>query len=415
MAIDIAVSFLLIGATIFIGFLGSLFFERTKISELLILVALGVLIGPILGLVDQALFASLIPFFAALALLILLFDGGLNLNFYKVAYELPRAFIFTLLVFVVSVIAIGAFTSLVTGWKFELGLLFGAVVGGTSSAIVISLVSKMRASEEVKTLLKLESALTDALCIVTAITLAEIAVASSFNLSNSVNSLAGSFSIAALIGIVAGLIWIKFLEHFKGKFDYMLTLAAAFVVYGGVEFARGNGGIAVLLFGIVIGNVRQLIELFTKKEAPHLEITNGIKSFQSEVSFFVRTFFFVYIGLILNLTAFTLTLVTIGIGVTVLALLARRLATKLLGYDKVSEKTLIYTMMPRGLAAAVLASIPTTFGIPALGFTELVMIVIIISNIFTTIGVLKSENIDNALQPTLKAKTTPKIIKVAKN
>lgn len=415
MAIDIAVSFLLIGATIFIGFLGSMFFERTKISELLMLVALGALIGPILGLVDQALFTSLIPFFAALALLILLFDGGLNLNFYKVAYELPKAFVFTLLTFILTVIAIGLVISWAMGWRLELGLLLGVVVGGSSSEIVMSLVNKVRAREEVKTMLKLESALTDALCIVAAIALAEIIVASTFNLSNSVNSLAGGFSIAAIIGIVIGLIWIKFLEHFKGKFDYMLTLAAAFVVYGGVEFARGNGGIAVLLFGIVIGNARQLIELFTKQDAPHLEVTNGIKSFQSEVSFFVRTFFFVYIGLILNLSAFTWMLIGIGTGITIVALLARRLATKLLGYDKVSEKTLIYTMMPRGLAAAVLASIPATFGIPAPGFTELVMIVIIISNVFTTIGVLKNENGEKISIESTPKSSRPKVIKVTKN
>src|SRR3989338_4778418 len=115
MAIDISVSFLLIGATIFLGFLGSVFFERTKISELLILVALGVLIGPILGLVDQTLFTSLIPFFAALALLILIFDGGLNLNFYKVAYELPKAFVFTFVTFLLSVIIIGIFASWTMG------------------------------------------------------------------------------------------------------------------------------------------------------------------------------------------------------------------------------------------------------------------------------------------------------------
>ncbi len=409
MVVNIAISFVLLGAIIFIGFLGSILFNRTKISELLILVLLGVLIGPVFKLVDHVLLAGFIPFFAALALLILLFDGGLNINFYKVLYELPKATIFTVFTFITSVLAIGLISKFALGWSLELGILLGAVIGGTSSAIVMTLLDKVKANEEIKTMLKLESAITDALCIVVAITMAQIITAGSFSLSNSINSIAGGFSIAAIIGIIAAVFWTKFLAKFKGKFDYMLTLAAAFIVYGIVEFAQGNGGIAVLLFGVVLGNARKLHELFTKTDAPHLEVTDSIKSFQSEISFFVRTFFFVYIGLILKLEAISLFLLIIGTTLTLIALLARRFTVKVLGYEKTSEKTLIYTMMPRGLAAAVLASVPTTYGINAPGFTELVMIVIIVSNIITTLGVFKSENIQPT--PQKQAIKKPKIIK----
>lgn len=41
---------------------------------------LGVIIGPVLGLIQPEAVIQVIPYFAALALIIIMFDGGLNLD-----------------------------------------------------------------------------------------------------------------------------------------------------------------------------------------------------------------------------------------------------------------------------------------------------------------------------------------------
>ncbi len=384
-------TFALVGAVIFLGFLGTKFFEKTKISEVLILMLVGFLLGPIFNVVNSKLLVEFVPFFAGVALIILLFDGGLNLNFHKVLYEFAPASIFTLFVFALSTLLIGIAAHFLMGWDWLIAFMFGAVVGGTSSPIVITLLTSLRAHEEVKTMLQLESTLTDALTIVTAIAIVQIIVTNSFDLSTSLNAIAGGFSIAAVIGLIVGAVWINFLRNFKGQFDYMLTIAVAFILYGAVEFTRGNGGIAVLVFGVVLGNAKQLVQMVTQKIDEKMQLHADFRDFQQEISFFVRTFFFVYIGLILTVEALSIGTLFAGFVITIIALVARKLITNFLRYNRKPESTLITTMMPRGLAAAVLASLPATYGIRAPGFTELAMLVIIGSNIVSTIGVFKSE------------------------
>ncbi len=393
--------FILLGAIIFIGFLGTKFFEKTRVSELLILMILGFLIGPVFNIVDQSTLVQFVPLFAGLALIILLFDGGLNLNFQKVFYELAPASIFTILVFALSVLGVGAVMHFLVGWDWLISFMFAAVVGGTSSPIVFSLVASVKAREEVKTMLQLESALTDALTIVAAIAFAQIIVSNSFDAGSAIGAVAGGFSIAFVIGLIVGAVWVNFLKGFTGKFDYMLTLAAALVLYGAVEFIKGNGGIAVLTFGIVLGNAKQLVRMVTKKVDDKVELPVEFKSFQNEISFFVRTFFFVYIGVLISLQLLTLQTIAIGIGATIVALAARFIIVKILSYDKKPESGLITTMMPRGLAAAVMSSLPAAYGIAAPGFTELVMLVIIGSNVISSFGVFKASEQIISAKPTV--------------
>lgn len=163
--------FFLIGLILVTGFVANLLFDRTRISQVLILIALGFLIGPVLHFVDAGAgspLAQLAPFVGALALIILLFDGGITLNIFDLVRVLPKTTAFTLVVFIASVALAAGVAVFAFNWPVLYGILLGAAVGGTSSAIVIALASKSGASGETRTLLSLESALTDVLCIVSA-------------------------------------------------------------------------------------------------------------------------------------------------------------------------------------------------------------------------------------------------------
>lgn len=47
---------------------------------MILLITLGIIIGPLSGLVDAASIMSLAPYLAALALVFILFDGGMAMN-----------------------------------------------------------------------------------------------------------------------------------------------------------------------------------------------------------------------------------------------------------------------------------------------------------------------------------------------
>ena len=129
----------LFGAIIFLGFISKFIFEKTRIPDIVWLMVLGLLVSPIFGTETDVLFTAT-KIFAALALAMILFDGGLNMDARKTIQEFPRATMLAVLNLIFSMIVMAAIAVSVLGWDLLSGLLLGAIVGGSSSAIVIPLV-----------------------------------------------------------------------------------------------------------------------------------------------------------------------------------------------------------------------------------------------------------------------------------
>ncbi len=383
--------FFLMGVIIVLGFISLMFFERTKIPDVLLLMLLGVLLGPVLNFVDTSatsIIMQLAPFVGTLALIILLFDGGMNLNIFKVVKEFGKASVFTVLVFIVSVVLVGFAMKILVGWQLIHGLLLGAVVGGSSSAIVISIIGRTSMSEDNKTILTLESALTDALCVIAALLLIQISISQSVDFSIVGNWIASAFSIAVVVGLGFAIAWITLLQRFYGKpFGYLLTIATLFILYAFVEYVRGNGAIAVLVFGISLSSMQELAKRF--KIEGDFKLDDRLRQFQVEVSFFVRTFFFVFLGLIINLYAISANILVVGLVILALLVSARVISVKLLSqlFPEGPQNILIISMLPRGLAAAVLAFLPLREGIILPAFSEIVFLIIVFTNVVATTGV----------------------------
>jgi cell volume regulation protein A len=392
--------FFIIALTILIGFLSSLVFERTRISQVILLMLFGFMLGPVMGLLDvspESIIVSVLPFIATLALIVLLFDGGLEFNIFAVAKAIPKSMLFMFMVFLLSVGLIALFLVATLDWPIPESLLMGAVVGGTSSAVVIALVEKTGTKKETKSLLTVESAMTDALCIITAVIIAQI-ITSTEPLSAGVlvGLLLSQFTIAITLGIIGAFVWIFIIDRVTivQEYTYMLMLALVFGLYAVTEFVGGNGGIAVFVFGIILGNAR-MIAKFAKLEWEN-PITRTTRLFQEEVTFFVRTFFFTYIGLLLSLEYFSMTIIFVGVGILALVALSRFFIQKLLLPGMPSrDKNIIITMMPRGLAAAVLATYPATLGITILNFQEIVFSVLLLSNVAATVGIFLYDKEDS--------------------
>lgn len=382
--------FFVIGLTMLIGFLAMLFAERTRVSQVLTLMLFGFLLGPVFHVVDtspDSIVVSILPFIAILTLIVLLFDAGLTIDLFSVARAIPRSTAFTLLVFLLGVVLVTLFSLLVLGWPLLHGMLLGAVAGGTSSAIVIAMVEKTHISKEMKSLLTVESTLTDALCIIVAVIVIQLLLTNITPQAGAVvNVLLSSFSIAALLGVVCAFLWITAIYRFSlSKYSYMLTLALVFGLYAMSEAVQANGGFAVFVFGMVLGNVGELGRLLRFRR--HLTVSPIIRLFQEEITFFVRTFFFVYVGLLLSPAYFTPFVLSVSLAILVIFVISRWAGQKLVLSDlPKKDRAIAVVMLPRGLAAAVLATMPLSSGISIAGFQQLVFGVILLSNIAATLG-----------------------------
>tara|TARA_Y100000310_G_C20424845_1_gene688538 strand:- start:161 stop:832 length:672 start_codon:yes stop_codon:yes gene_type:complete len=160
----------------------------------------------------------------------------------------------------------------------------------------------------------------------------------------------------------------------------MISIAYLLLVYVLTESLDGNGAIAALFLGLILKNSKELTIMFKRlKSKAEGEKSTRIKKdatidyygasvttpseqlFYHQISFFVKTFFFVYIGILINLNdGWAL---FIG-GVLALACMASRFtASMLLKGFRGPDKLLISTMFARGLAAAALIQIVVQSGI----------------------------------------------------
>jgi len=385
--------FLIFIAGIFLlGFLGNLFFKKTKVSDILILILLGLLIGPIFNIIPESIIFTLRNYttiFAAVALIVLTFDGGLYLNFYKVITEIKNAFLFTILVFIFTATLSTGILYYIFGFELIYAILLAVIIGGPSSEIIIPLITKSCATDKTKTIMSLESAITDVLCVISTVTIVGIIIAKTANTKLIIQGVFSAFALAAVIGLIGGIVWSRILRDSQEvkSFSYFLSLSFLFLLYAVTEFLGGNGAFCVLIFGLVLGNASDIFKTFKMKD---FTLDKTIHHFQTEISLVIKTFFFIYLGVIIDFKYINLNVILITAALVSLIIVIRILITKLLFFKNLEkkDKDLVVAMHTRGLAAAVLATYPTSVGIQNV-FTEKIigvaLLVILITNITTTI------------------------------
>ena len=153
-----------------------------------------------------------------------------------------------------------------------------------------------------------------------------------------------------------------------------------------MEGVGGSGAIFALTFGLVLGNGKDVCRMLRMKESIH--VSRMMKRFMAEMSFFMKTFFFVYIGLIF---VFTDTAALIwGVVLSFILLIGRYAAGWIASVKSgVLRKDInaIALTLPRGLAAAVFVEILRSYNVPYLDvYTNIIITVIMVTVIIASIG-----------------------------
>jgi cell volume regulation protein A len=361
-----ASSIFFVGMLIFLAHLFTGLFSRTRIPDVLLLMLIGLLIGPCFGLVTVESFGSIGPVLATITLVVLLFQGGLGLRLDVLWKSLRGSVSLTVVNFTVTMLAVGGLMMLIARLDATTALMLGAIIGGTSSAVVIPMVSRLNICKESQTILLLESALSDVLCIVVAITFMESYALGGINAGQALVKIITMFLVSAVVGIVAAFGWSMLLEWVhRVENSIFLTPAFVFVIYGVTEMLGYSGGIAALAFGITLGNEETFNALFNRLPVSIRPVSlNEIeKAFFSEAGFLLKVFFFVYIGISI---VFANPIWMIIGAIATFVIFYIRVPAVWLSVPRsvpVSEASIMAIMVPKGLAAAVLASMPLEAGI----------------------------------------------------
>ncbi len=361
--------FLLVIAAIFVvGVVGEYMFGKTGVPDVVWLIVMGLLVGPIGGLVSREALIRIAPYFGALTLVVVLFEGGSRLNLRELSGAAIRSTVLALLSFTLTVgliavasMGVAQVGLLPSGWTWIHGLTLGAILGGSSSVVIMPAMNKAGLSPKIANLVNLESALTDVLCVVATVACIRVAVSGAANVSDAAVTLGRAFGIGLGAGLIAGLLGLLFLRMLKNTvYGYPLTLGGLLVVYVVVDEVKGSAALAILTVAVMLGNARSFREAFGLSE--DTQLGEGVQAVNSQLTFIIKSFFFTFIGAML---APPWSLLALG-GALGLLLLAARVpamaAATLGGGFSSGAKGIITVTLPRGMAAGVLAMFPYQSG-----------------------------------------------------
>jgi len=362
-----SITILAIGLMVFIAHFLSLQFRKTNIPDVLVLMLLGILLGPVLGIVAPQDFGKIGSVIATIALVVILFESGTSLNLGVLGKSLATTGVLTLWCFFLTAIIV----ALLGIYLLDLSLLpasmLGITLGGTSSAVVIPMVEALRMSEKPATVLVLESALTDVLCIVGVFALLQVYTQGGVEPGKLVGGVLAALIFAAVIGVLGGIGWLLVLGKVRDFPNTISsTLAYVFIVYGVTEQLGFSGAIAALALGITLTNFEQFgltrIQSLSNKTIVPLNEMDLV--FYRESVFLLKTYFFVYLGISIHFG--TAHLAFTAIAMTVLVFAMRTGLTRFVYRDPVytlRDSAITSMMAPKGLAAAVLAGLPLQYGV----------------------------------------------------
>ena len=364
---NVTLMLLVVAGIFLIGSAGEIVFARTRIPDVAWLILCGWLLGPVTHFVDTGALLRIAPYFAAFALVVILFNGGASLKLGSVARAAPRAALLAVLGFCLSAAVIAAASMgarsiglLPPDWSWLHGALLGSIVGGSSSIIVLPAMATSRTQHEIADLLSLESTFTDALCVVTASTVIALLLRPSHaGPLAAVTTLAESFGIAFGIGIAAGMLWLAILNLLRDEeHAYPITLASLLLLYVLIASLGASAAMGVLTFAVVVGNAR----LFSGRLGllADIDLGLGVRGFHAQVAFIVKSFFFVLIGALLMPPWSGAALAAI---LWMVRIPAVRVAMLGADFDR-AQRRVMEISLPRGLAAGVMATIPAAAGVP---------------------------------------------------
>ena len=358
---QIGLTIAIIGLLIFTAHLFSEIFSRKRIPDVLFLIIIGLLIGPIFHWLSPDSLGNAGSLFSGITLVTILFESGTQLRFSALKDSFRGALRLTALNFIMSAIAVWLVAWLALKIDPVVSMMLGCILGGTASAVVIPIVRQMRMSEKPAIMLILEAAIGNVFSIVLALALMQAIKSRHVEFGAILGDIFSSFILATVMGLFGAIFWALILDQVRNiKYSILTTPAFVFIIYGINEWMGFSGAIAALAFGIGLANIDGIynawLKKFIKKVPVNLNETE--RSLFSELVLLLKTFFFIYVGISIQLKRWEP--IVIGLGISVLLFIIRIPAVRFAISKKegIPEKEVVFmsALNPKGLTAAVLAT-----------------------------------------------------------
>ncbi len=255
---SIAILIAVFGILMVTSVLSSRLLERLGVPIVLLFIVLGMLAGSE-GLGGIAFEDYHVAFqLGTIALILILFDGGLNTPLTSVRSAfLPAGILATF--GVIGTAGMVALCGRVLGLTWQESLLLGAIVSSTDAAAVFAVLrgAGLQLNRRVRTTLEIESSVNDPMAVILTVAVIQGIVGDAPDWRWMLVSVPMQLVIGLLIGMACGWLTRVLLQRVRlttsGLYP-VLTLGLAFVAFGVATLAQGSGIMAVYTAAVVLGN-----------------------------------------------------------------------------------------------------------------------------------------------------------------
>ncbi len=293
-----------------------------------------------------------------IALILILFSGGLDTDFSHVRAILMHGVSLATVGVLTTALAVGVFVSYLLGFTWLEGLLLGAVISSTDAAAVFSVLRSkdVHLKSPLKPLLEFESGSNDPMAVFLTISFIQLITGEHTAIFDIVTHFILQMGIGVLLGFLLGKLMVTTINRLKLPYEGIypvFVLSFAFLIYTSTVFAQGSGFLAVYVAGIVLGN-----SSFVQKKSL-LRFFDGF-AWLSQICMFLT------LGLLVNPHELPSIIVPALLIAAFLMFVARPMSVFLaMGTSRYSwrERTFISWVGLRGAAPIILATFPLLAGV----------------------------------------------------
>src|SRR5215203_6093473 len=250
---------LIAGALLGAGIIGALLADRVRVPGLLLFLALGMLAGSQgIGGIEFSN-AELARTLGTIALILILFEGGLTAGWSEIRPVLGTAASLATIGTVLTAVVAGLAAKLIFDIGTLEGMIVGAAIAATDSAAIFAVLRRSTLEKRLARTLEGESGMNDPVALLLVIGFIEWIQEPGYGLANMAGLLALKLALGAAIGYALGWLAVKVLDRVQLPSDGIYpvaTIAIAGLAYGLPEVVHGSGFLAVYLTALALGSAR---------------------------------------------------------------------------------------------------------------------------------------------------------------